>query len=87
MMFNLEFLTQVLHHVIVQVGTIVSNNLARNTISTDDVVLDELNHRLLGYIGIRCSFDVTPQLLFYYFWLILICLVYFLYENVELCEY
>ena len=56
-MFNLEFLAQGLHYVIVQIGTIVSDNLAGNTISTDDIVLDELNHYLLGYIGIRCSFD------------------------------
>jgi len=56
-MFNLESLTQGLHHIIVQVSTVVGDNLAGNTISTDDVVLDELNHHLLGYIGIGSSFD------------------------------
>ena len=56
-MFNLEFLTQGLHHVIIQIGAIVSDNLAGNTISTDDIVLDELNHHLLGHVGIRHSFD------------------------------
>ena len=62
-MFNLEFLTQGLHHVIVQIGTVVSDNFAGNTIPTDDIVLDELNHHFLGYIGIRCSFDPLGEVI------------------------
>ncbi|RHN45060.1 hypothetical protein MtrunA17_Chr7g0226171 [Medicago truncatula] len=57
MMFDLEFFTKSLHHIVVQVGTIVGNDLAGNTISTDDVVPDELGYHLLGNIGIRCRFN------------------------------
>ena len=52
MMFDLEFLTQGLHHVIVQIGTVVSDNFAGHTISTDDIVLNEFDYHLLSHVGI-----------------------------------
>src|SRR3954463_8049024 len=57
MMLNLEFLTQFFHHLVVQVRTIVSNDLAGNTISANNVILDKPHNHLSCNIGVRCCFD------------------------------
>jgi len=57
MMFDLEVITQFFHHLVVQIGPIICNNSAGDTVAVNDLVLDKLDHHLLGHIGIRCSFD------------------------------
>ena len=49
MMLYLELFTELGDHCVIDICTIVSNNSLWDTISTDQTVLDELCHDVLGY--------------------------------------
>src|SRR3954469_2394242 len=55
-MFNLEAFTQFSHHAIIQIRAIITDDLARYTISANDVVLNKYDHNLPCHISIRSSF-------------------------------
>jgi len=57
MMFDLEVIAQFFHHLVVQIRPIICNNTTGDTVAANDLVLDKLDHHLLGHISIRCSFD------------------------------
>ena len=48
MMLDLEFLTELSDHNVVEVCTIICNDSLRNTIPTDKILFDELGHNILG---------------------------------------
>ena len=52
----MDSLTQLFHHFVVEVGSIISNDPLRNTVSTDDLVLDKPGNHLLGDVGVGGSF-------------------------------
>ena len=54
-MLDFEILTQLFHHFVVEVGSIISNDPFRNTVSTDDLVLDKPGNHLLGDVGVGSS--------------------------------
>jgi len=43
-----KFAAQFLHHIVVQICTIISDDLARDPIATDDIILDDTDHHLFG---------------------------------------
>ena len=57
MVLDFEFRTHVFHHSVVQVRSIISNDLTQNAIAADEIILDESDHHLLGDVSIRCCFD------------------------------
>ena len=57
MMLDFERLTKLLHHLVVQIRPIISDDLFRHSIVTDNIVLNKPSYHLLGDIGIGCSFD------------------------------
>ena len=61
-MLNIEIITQLLYHFVVQIRSIVCNDPARDTIAADDLVLDELDHHLLGHIGVGRGFDLLGKI-------------------------
>ena len=62
MMRNLEFFPKSFHHVIVQVRSIISNDLTWNTITAYNMILDKSYNNLLGYIRIQCRFNPFYEL-------------------------
>jgi len=57
MVLDLEILTHFLHHFIVQIGGIISDNLLGQPIPADYLFLDEPNHHTFSHTGIRCRFN------------------------------
>ena len=57
MMCNLEVFAKSFHHIVIQVRSIISNDLTWHTITTYDLILDKPYDNLLGYICIRCRFN------------------------------
>ena len=49
--------TQLFHHRIVEIQSIISNDLLRNPITTKDILLGEACDHFLDDIDIRCCFD------------------------------
>ena len=47
-MLDLELHAEFSDHGIVEIGTIVSDDLLRDAIATDEVMLDESSHHILG---------------------------------------
>ena len=52
MMCNLELATQLFHHLVVQVRSIINNDLIWHTITAYELILDKLHNHLPGHIGI-----------------------------------
>jgi len=61
MMLNFELIAQFLHHIVIQICTIISDDLARNPIETNDIILDETDHHLLGDVSIRSCFNLLGE--------------------------
>src|SRR3954469_21839499 len=61
--FDLEGLTKFLHHLVIEIRSIISNDLLRNPITTDYVVLDKASNHLFGNIRIRCSFNPLGEVI------------------------
>src|SRR3954468_14591713 len=55
-MLDLEGLTKLLHHLVIEIRSIISNDLLKNPITTDYVVLDKAGNHLLGNVRIRYGF-------------------------------
>src|SRR3954468_9069351 len=60
---DLEGLTKLLHQLIIEIRSIVSNDLLRNPITTDYVVLDKTSDHLLGDIRVRCGFNPLGEVI------------------------
>src|SRR3954462_7445134 len=63
MMLDLEGLTKLLHHLVIEIRSIISNNLLRNPIATDYVVFDKASNHLFGDIRIRCGFNPLGEVI------------------------
>lgn len=57
MMLDLEVLSQFSHHLVVQIRSIISNELFWDSVTTNDVLLDEAGNNLLGHIRIGSNFN------------------------------
>src|SRR3954463_11378502 len=55
-MFDIELCTELSDHLIVQIGTIISDDSFGDAIPTDEVVFNESSYHVLGYGGERSSF-------------------------------
>src|SRR3954471_10224843 len=62
-MLDLEGLTKLLHQLVIEIRSIISNDLLRNPITTDYVVLDKTSNYLLGDIRIRCGFNPLGEVI------------------------
>src|SRR3954471_5205994 len=62
-MLDLERLTKLLHQLVIEIRSIVSNDLLRNPITTDYVVLDKASNHLFGNIRIRCGFNPLGEVI------------------------
>jgi len=63
MILNLELNAQFLHHIVVHICTIISDDLARDPIVTDDIILDKTDYHLLGDISIRSCFNPLGEII------------------------
>src|SRR4051812_17381913 len=62
-MLDLEGLTKLLHHLVIEIRFIISNDLLGNPITTDYIVLDKTSNHLLGNIRIRCDFNPLGEVI------------------------
>src|SRR3954471_20474886 len=62
-MLDLEGLTKLLYHLVIEIRSIISNDLLRNPIMTDYVVLDKTSDHLLGDIRVRCGFNPLGEVI------------------------
>ena len=49
-MLNVEVLAQLLHHFVIEIGTIISNDSLGNPIATNDFLLNETGNHMSGDI-------------------------------------
>ena len=56
-MLDLEILTHFFHHLVVQIGGIISDNLPGQPLSADYLFLDEPNHHTPGHTGVWSHFN------------------------------
>src|ERR1051325_4368432 len=57
MMFYLDTVTQLFHHFIVEIRAVISNDLLRNPITTNDIMLDKTCDHLSSDTSIRCCLN------------------------------
>ena len=57
MVCNLEFSAQLIHHLIIQIRPIDSNDLNWHTITANQLVLDKLHNHLSGHVRIRSGLN------------------------------
>src|SRR3954464_4406341 len=62
-MLDLEGLTKLLHQLVIEIRSIISNDLLRNPITTYYVVLDKASNHLFGNIRIRCGFNPLGEVI------------------------
>lgn len=62
-MLYLEAIAQFFHHFVVQIGPIISNNVAWQTISIDQIPFDESDHYIPCYTSIRCYFNPFSEII------------------------
>ena len=63
-MLDLEILAHFLHHLVVQIGAIVSNDFPRESVSTNQFLLYEYDHHTPRDIGIRSRFDPFGEVIY-----------------------
>ena len=63
-MLDFEILAHFLHHFVIQIGAIVSNDFPRESISTNQFPLYESDHHTLGDIGIGSRFDPFGEIIY-----------------------
>ena len=61
-MLNVEVLAQLLHHFVVEIRTIISNDSFGNPIATNDFFLDETGNHMSGDIRERRCFDPLGEI-------------------------
>ena len=64
MMWGLVILAHFLHHFVVQIGAIVSNDLPRESVSTNQLPLDESDYHTPRDISIRSCFDPFGEVVY-----------------------
>ena len=62
-MGNLEFFTKFLHHLVVEIRPIISDNLVRGSIPAYDFSFDEAGDNLLGHILVRSCFHPLGEVI------------------------
>jgi len=62
MMLNLEVIAQFLHHLVIQICTIICDDLVGNTIAANDIILDKSDYHLLSHVGIRWCFNPLGEI-------------------------
>lgn len=65
-MFNFEVFAQLLHHLVIEVQTIISNDFVRNPIMVDDISFQTAGNHLFCYISKRCSFHPFGEVVYAY---------------------
>ena len=63
-MLDLEIPAHFLHHFVVQIGAIVSNDLPRESVSTNQFLLYESDHHTPRDIGIGSRFDPFGEIIY-----------------------
>lgn len=63
-MFNFEAFGQLLHHLFIEVGLIISNDLVGNPVTTCDISFYEVDNHLLGDVGVRRRFDLFGEVVY-----------------------
>ena len=64
MMLDFEILAHFLHHFVIQIGAIVSNDLPRESVSTNQLPLDESDYHTSRDISIRSRFDPFGEVIY-----------------------
>ena len=64
MMLDFEVLAHFLHHLVVQIGAIVSNDLFGESVSTNQLLLYESNYHIPCGISIRSCFDSFGEVIY-----------------------
>lgn len=57
MVFDFEVCTQLFHRLVIEVGSITSDDFVGNPVSPYNVVLQEAGNHFLSDIGVKCNFD------------------------------
>ena len=65
MMLDFEIHAHFLHHHVIQIGTIVSNDLPRESVSTNQLPLYESDHYTPRDIGVGSRFDPFGEIIYY----------------------
>ena len=60
---DFEVLTQLFHNFVVEVGSIICIDHFRNTVSTDDLILDKPGNHLLSDVGVESSFYLLGEII------------------------
>jgi len=63
MVLDLKLLAHFPHHLVIQVGVVVRDNLPRQTIPADNLPLDEPDHHTPRVASVRCSFDPLSEVI------------------------
>jgi len=63
-MLDLEILEHFLHHFVIQIGVIVSNDFPRESVSTNQFPLYESDHHAPRDIGIGSCFDPFGEIIY-----------------------
>ena len=63
-MLDLEIPAHFLHHFVIKIGAIVSNDLPRESVSTNKFLLYESDHHTLHDIGIRSRFYPFGEIIY-----------------------
>ena len=65
-MLDFEIRTHFLHHLVIQVGAIVSNDLPRESIPTNPLPLYEFDHYTPRDIGVGSRLDPLGEIIYRY---------------------
>ena len=63
-MLDSEIRAHLLHHLVIQVGTIVGNDLPRKSVPTNQLPLDESDHYTPRDIGVGSRFDPFGEIIY-----------------------
>ena len=63
-MLDFEILAHFLHHFVIQIGAIVSNDFPRESVSTNQFPLYESDHHTPRDIGIGSHFDLFGEIIY-----------------------
>ncbi len=63
-MLDFEIRTHFLHHLVIQIGTIVGNDLPRKSVPTNQLPLDESDHYTPRDIGVGSRLDPLGEIIY-----------------------
>ena len=62
-MLDFKLIAHFPHHLIIQVGAVVRHNLPRQTVSADDLLLNEPDHHTPGDASLRRGFEPFSEVI------------------------